>query len=183
VFVFEDLDLTLGPLANNGGPSKTHALLLGSPAIDGGRSCTEATDQRHVARNQGNSCDIGAFEFTDFATVTVTIGPNIAVNAKTGAATVTGTIKCSAPAGARLTISLSQTQKTTGKFTTIVQAATPPTVILCPTANSAFSWSFTLTPQSGKFAPGAATGAATGLVPNGFITPNVTTQVKLFQVK
>jgi hypothetical protein len=113
----------------------------------------------------------------------VTIGPNIAVTAKTGAATVTGTIICSAPAGARLTISLSQTQKTTGKFTTIVQAATPPTVILCPTANSAFSWSFTLTPQSGKFEPGAATGTASVLVPIGFVAPTVTAPLKLFQVK
>jgi hypothetical protein len=84
------LPVGIGDLADNGGPTKTHALLLGSPAIDAGTSCTEATDQRRVARNQGSSCDIGAFEFTDFATLTVTMDPNIAVNAKTGAATVTG---------------------------------------------------------------------------------------------
>jgi hypothetical protein len=60
-------DPLLGPLVNNGGTTKTHALLSGSPAINagnpatpgsGGTSC-EVTDQRGVQRN----CDIGAFEF------------------------------------------------------------------------------------------------------------------------
>src|SRR6185295_15730292 len=48
---------------DNGGPTETIALLTGSPAIDasGGRTCV-ATDQRGVARPQGNACDIGAFE-------------------------------------------------------------------------------------------------------------------------
>jgi hypothetical protein len=57
----------LGPLAANGGPTRTHALLLGSPAIDRIPSalCTLATDQRGVARPQPNpgSCDAGAYEF------------------------------------------------------------------------------------------------------------------------
>lgn len=51
----------LGPLANNGGPTDTHALLAGSPAIDAGGTCP-ATDQRGVTRPQGPACDIGAFE-------------------------------------------------------------------------------------------------------------------------
>ncbi len=51
----------LGPLANNGGPTDTHALLEGSPAIDAGGTCL-ATDQRGVTRPQGSVCDIGAFE-------------------------------------------------------------------------------------------------------------------------
>ncbi|MDQ6922579.1 MAG: IPTL-CTERM sorting domain-containing protein [Pseudomonadota bacterium] len=60
----------LGPLANNGGPTQTHALNVGSVAIDagdsgvpgsGGTAC-EATDQRGVTRPQGVRCDIGAFE-------------------------------------------------------------------------------------------------------------------------
>ena len=174
----------VGPLADNGGPTKTHALLLASPAIDGGTSCTETTDQRHVARTQGTSCDIGAFEFTDYATVTVTIGPNVAVNARTGVATVTGTMTCSSPVSAILTVSLSQTQKTTGRFSTIVEGATLPTAITCSTANSASSWSFAVTPPSGKFEPGAATGTASSTdVPKGFLAPTVTTALKLFQVK
>jgi CSLREA domain-containing protein len=51
----------LGPLADNGGPTDTHALLAGSPAIDAGGTCP-ATDQRGVTRPQGPACDIGAFE-------------------------------------------------------------------------------------------------------------------------
>ena len=67
----------LGPLQNNGGPTDTHALVAGSPAIDAGdpggcRNNLKAlllTDQRGFARHvDGNndgtiSCDIGAFEF------------------------------------------------------------------------------------------------------------------------
>jgi CSLREA domain-containing protein len=60
----------LGPLADNGGSTQTHALLAGSPAIDAGSGdCPPpATDQRGVSRPQdgdGNGssiCDIGAFE-------------------------------------------------------------------------------------------------------------------------
>lgn len=53
----------LGPLQENGGPSRTRALLTGSPALDAGVSflCTSA-DQRGVLRPQGSGCDIGAFE-------------------------------------------------------------------------------------------------------------------------
>ncbi len=55
----------LGPLQNNGGPTRTHALLLRSQAIDAGSSdCPPpATDQRGIARPQGSACDIGAYEF------------------------------------------------------------------------------------------------------------------------
>jgi CSLREA domain-containing protein len=63
----------LGPLADHGGPTFTHALLPGSSAIDmgspavpgsGGIAC-EATDQRGVARPDGPRCDVGAFEGMD----------------------------------------------------------------------------------------------------------------------
>ena len=55
--------ILLGPLANNGGPTQTMALLPGSAAIDMGDDavCPE-TDQRGVARPQGAHCDIGAYE-------------------------------------------------------------------------------------------------------------------------
>ncbi len=54
----------LGPLQNNGGGTLTHALLLGSPAIDSGSSIgCPATDQRGIARPFGDSCDRGAYEF------------------------------------------------------------------------------------------------------------------------
>ncbi len=57
-------DPMLGPLADNGGPTRTHALLPGSPAIDTGDCAggTITTDQRGVTRPSGASCDIGAYE-------------------------------------------------------------------------------------------------------------------------
>ena len=49
-------------LADNGGPTLTHALLPGSPAIDAAVGACPATDQRGVARPQGAGCDVGSFE-------------------------------------------------------------------------------------------------------------------------
>ncbi len=55
-------------LNKNGGPTLTHALQQGSPAIDAIplSACdlkTNPTDQRGVKRPQGNACDIGAYEY------------------------------------------------------------------------------------------------------------------------
>ncbi len=55
----------LGPLANNGGPTETHALQPGSPAIDAGDNAgCPIDDQRGVARPYNSICDIGAYEYT-----------------------------------------------------------------------------------------------------------------------
>ena len=65
------IDPGLGLLANNGGPTPTHALLATSPARIGGSptapggpgdACT-ARDQRGVPRPQGARCDVGAYEY------------------------------------------------------------------------------------------------------------------------
>ncbi len=58
------VDPLLGPLANNGGPTRTHRLLAGSPAINTGAN-PEAltTDQRGFQRVRGTAIDIGAVEF------------------------------------------------------------------------------------------------------------------------
>lgn len=55
----------LGPLANNGGLTPTHALNPGSPAIDAGNAATAPLDdQRGFARaGAGTGPDIGAYEF------------------------------------------------------------------------------------------------------------------------
>ena len=54
----------LGPLADNGGPTQTHALLAGSPAIDKGTGTgAPATDQRGYPRPVGVAVDIGAYEY------------------------------------------------------------------------------------------------------------------------
>jgi len=61
-----DLTITdplLGPLHDNGGPTLTHALLPGSPAIDHADHLQcPPVDQRGVSRPQGSGCDIGAYE-------------------------------------------------------------------------------------------------------------------------
>jgi len=63
--------LNLGPLADNDGPTQTHALLPGSVAIDAATDCADIDgnplefDQRGVARPQGAACDIGAFEMSE----------------------------------------------------------------------------------------------------------------------
>jgi hypothetical protein len=55
------IDAQLGPLADNGGPTLTHALLLGSPAIGTGDPSLAGTpDQRGVTRHATPS--IGAYE-------------------------------------------------------------------------------------------------------------------------
>lgn len=65
---FDDTDqigvnARLGPLQDNGGPTETHALLSGSPAIDAAEdaSAPEA-DQRGELRPAGSASDIGAYE-------------------------------------------------------------------------------------------------------------------------
>lgn len=53
----------LGPLAKNGGPTLTQALLPGSPAIDARIFIAGiTTDQRGAPRRRGRATDIGAFE-------------------------------------------------------------------------------------------------------------------------
>jgi uncharacterized Zn-binding protein involved in type VI secretion len=71
-----DLPLTdplLAPLTSNGGPTHTHALQLGSPAIDQGDPVQcPADDQRGFARpkdgddSDGPACDMGAYEYFVF---------------------------------------------------------------------------------------------------------------------
>ena len=56
-------DPLLGPLADNGGPTLTHALPFNSPAIDVINEPCLATDQRGVTRPDGDACDLGAYEY------------------------------------------------------------------------------------------------------------------------
>lgn len=60
--VFTQTNSFVGPLANNGGPTLTHALLAGSLALLNGSANAPATDQRGILRAQNGSADIGAFE-------------------------------------------------------------------------------------------------------------------------
>jgi hypothetical protein len=63
------IDPLLGPLADNGGPTLTVALLHGSPALDAGDEAllrppySLKYDQRGFRRKSGSHVDIGAFEY------------------------------------------------------------------------------------------------------------------------
>src|SRR5438067_8374119 len=76
-------DPMLGPLASNGGPTQTMALMSGSPAINviptSFAGCNGSTDQRGVSRPQGAGCDIGAFE-TDNGTTPDSTPPSVPTN-------------------------------------------------------------------------------------------------------
>lgn len=60
----DSVKIKLGKLETNGGPTLTHRLLPGSPAIDNGVFVnTVLTDQRGLTRPQGTTSDVGAVEF------------------------------------------------------------------------------------------------------------------------
>jgi RHS repeat-associated protein len=79
-------DPRLAPLGDYGGPTKTHALLSGSPAIDGGSNASTAqvTDQRGFSRVVDDSAvgpadhtvDIGAFEYGQVITTSADFDGN-----------------------------------------------------------------------------------------------------------
>ena len=99
----------LGPLADNGGPTQSYELLLGSPAIDAGSNCV-ATDQRGVVRPQGSGCDIGAFERTTFpfTSVSANVPPGGSITTDTGSSGATPSnpvqTTMAAPGGGSITI-------------------------------------------------------------------------------
>jgi hypothetical protein len=55
-------DPLLGPLADNGGLTQTHALMKGSPALQAGWNITSPCDQRQRLRGYQSDADIGAYE-------------------------------------------------------------------------------------------------------------------------
>ena len=63
------IDPLLGPLTDNGGPTLTHALQTGSPAINRGDPAAPPQDQRGYGRL--GVPDVGAFEFDGVAPSTL----------------------------------------------------------------------------------------------------------------
>lgn len=114
----------LGSLQNNGGPTFTHALLTGSPAIDAGNpaGCVDqnstllTTDQRGYVRpvdGDGNAsaiCDMGAYEFNSPGTLTATVTP-------TRTATSTPTLTITATRTRTPTPTVTRTATSTHTFT------------------------------------------------------------------
>ena len=137
-------DPKLLPLADNGGPTQTLALSSDSPAINATDCPDLPVDQRYVSRDA--RCDIGAFEFV-FTTVSLTIDPNGAVDPKTGAATITGTMKCSRAEAFDLAVDVKQDQRLRRVSATVEGKAT--VRIGCDT--TAKPWIASVTPPSGGF--------------------------------
>jgi hypothetical protein len=162
-------------LRYNGGPARTHALTHVSPAINAGKDCSVKTDERNVARDA--SCDIGAFEFTDFTTATVTTNASLSVDPSTGWVMAAGSVKCSRSERFDLTVEVKQEQRV-GRATGVVQAAGQ-LVVNCTT--TAQPWGIALAPVSGVFANGSAVvKTQTENSPASMTPSTVSTPVKLF---
>ena len=149
------LDAKLGPLALNGGPTATFALLFGSPAINAGLNSNAAgltTDQRGAgySRVVGTTVDIGAFEWSDssaplisFATPTHKQRLNMeAFTSITGSAT-------DASGVTQVVVKLFRTRGGVNHYWngTSFGSAQPqfPAVLASPGANST-TWEFAVTP-------------------------------------
>lgn len=133
-------DPLLGPLADNGGPTLSMALLPGSPAIDAGDDASCAvTDQRGAARPQGAQCDPGAFEYEgDVPTATPTSAPTNTPE-PTSTRTSTSTPTPTATKTATPTPTLSPT------FTASLTSTVSPTPTASPTSTPTPTPSPTLT--------------------------------------
>jgi hypothetical protein len=95
----------LQPLANNGGPTLTHALLPTSPAIDAGHPTVfEPFDQRGVPRPAGAS-DIGAFELQ-----TTSVFCTAGTTSNGCQASISGTGSASATAASGFTIAVANSE-------------------------------------------------------------------------
>jgi len=154
-------DPQLLPLANNGGPTWTHAIPHTSPAYNTGVACFPTVDQRYVPRDA--KCDVGAFEFNDFTKVTITIDASTKVSATTGKALLTGTIKCTHNEAFRLALELHQDQKVNGQVVDVHSATDIP--VACGTSPTAWSASMGLAPGE------AFKGGAARAIANTFSTP------------
>jgi len=94
----QNVNPLLGPLQDNGGPTQTHALAAGSPAIDRGTNTgAPALDQRGLPRpidGDGNGSvvtDVGAVEFLN-NTVPVAAGDRFVIAGNSGASTAVNSI-------------------------------------------------------------------------------------------
>jgi hypothetical protein len=122
----------LAPNGNADGPTQTHALLGGSPAIDGGNPATPgsggdaclAVDQRGIARDEpGDSlCDIGAYEAVPRPTTTTTT----TTTSSTTTTTVTTTTSTTSTQSTTTTTAASTTS------TTVVVTTTSSTTVTAP---------------------------------------------------
>lgn len=150
------IDPNLGALNENGGGTPTHAVLLGSPAINAGNpagcldetGATLGTDQRNYVRQ--NTCEIGAFEFNSAGTPTPTVTPLVSP-------TATATVTVPSPTATR-----TPTRTTTPTPTaTATRTATPTaTATRTPTGTPTQTGTATQTPTATRTPTPTATHTA-----------------------
>ena len=130
-----DPGTTLGPLAANGGPTKTRALLAGSSAIDNA-PCTGAvvTDQRSFSRPSGPSCDVGAFEASVAPPPTTTTTTTTSTTLPT--TTTTTTIPTTTTTVPTTASTVPTTSTTVAPSTTTTTVAGPVTTTVAPTVDA-----------------------------------------------
>lgn len=161
-------DPQLEPLAVQGGPAMTHALARTSPAVNAGKDCTVAVDQRYQPRD--TQCDIGAYELQPTAVV-LTIDGTSTVNPSTGSAVVSGTITCSREETLKLAVSLRQEQRAR-RAPAVVQAAGTTSTACSATTRP---WSIAIAPASSAFTIGAATAVAKTVDTPTWVAPSTVT--------
>ena len=136
-------DPGIAPLASNGGPTQTQALVMGSPAINaGGTDCPPpSTDQRSVSRPQpsGGRCDIGAFEHRSsdpFPTTTTSTTTSSTTTTRPPTTTTTSTTSTTTrpPTTTTSTTSTTTRPPTTTTSTTSTTSTTT-TTLLCGDVN------------------------------------------------
>lgn len=161
------LDPLLGPLADNGGETETHALQATSLAIDAGSGCPDE-DQRGADRpvdGDGDgtaTCDIGAFEY-GAAAATRTPTPTASATL-TPSATITPT-ETSTPS-----ITPTPTATVSGTLTPTPTRTRFPTVGPSPTSTLGPSPTASVTPTAEDTATATATNTA-GPSPTATDTP------------
>ncbi len=152
----------LGPLQNNGGSTQTHALLVGSPAVNAGNpaGCLDqnsvllTTDQRGYVRN--GTCDMGAYEYNSLGTPTPTATATFTrtpTPTRTPTATPTFTPSSTATrtptATATFTPTATQTRTPTA---TLTNTPIPPTATRTPTTTPTATRTPTATPTTTRLA-------------------------------
>ena len=156
----------LGPLQNNGGPTQTHALVAGSPALDAGDpgGCRDSqgsllsTDQRGFARHIDNNndgaarCDIGAFEAKELFVVAAVLPSSRSVQINSPATAFANIINAGQKLATGCTISPITGMPATLTFQTTDPATnqvtnSPNTSVDIP-AGAAQSFIFALTPNA-----------------------------------
>ena len=142
------IDPELAPLADNGGPTLTEALLPGSPAIDAADDpACPAADQRGALRSQ-SQCDTGAFQVGTLQTTSTTT----TTPATSSTSTATTTTSQVAPA---VTSTAAPTSATSTTSAPSSAAAPSPTTTTTSTASRSSSTTSSL--------PHGAVGAITAL--------------------